>query len=107
MATLAGIPIELQQDRYWGSFLYLFCNNSKLKMYLRPEFVDIENRDVYADSLLKAAGPWSPSEKFMLHLALHLFNERNLVNLSDMDRLDIPNKKLAVRAIQRRFLLFY
>jgi hypothetical protein len=104
MALLKGIPVELQQDRYWGSFLHLFVNCSKLKMYFRPEFVDIENCDVHGDALLKIAGPWSPSEKFMLNLALHLFNERYVVNLSDMDGLDPSNKRIALDAIKRRFL---
>lgn len=103
MGTVVGIPIELQQDRFWSGLLHLFCNMPKLKMYLRPEFVDIENQDVHADALLKIAGPWSPSEKFMLNLALHLFNEIHIVNLSDMDRLDFNNKKMALRAIQKRF----
>ncbi|WP_268874254.1 hypothetical protein [Sutcliffiella cohnii] len=40
----------------------------------------------------------------MLKLALHLFNERNKVNLGDMDYLDDSNKKLAIEAIKLRYM---
>jgi hypothetical protein len=54
-------------------------------------------------SLKKASAPWSSSEKVMLNLALHLFNERNKFTLADLDLLDSKNKKLAFEAINIRF----
>ena len=50
--------------------------------------------------------PWSSEEKFMLALALHLFNENNkLPNLSDMDLLDSVNKEIALKAIIYRYTM--
>ena len=39
----------------------------------------------------------------MLILALHLFNERNKIDLGDMDYLDANNIELAIDAIRMRF----
>jgi hypothetical protein len=58
---------------------------------------------VKIQALKKLAGPWSNSEKVLLNLALHLFNERNKFNLSDLDFLDDTNKKLAFEAMKIRF----
>jgi hypothetical protein len=101
--TASYIPDHLLTDRYWKGLLYLFSNNSKLQRYMTREFLDLEECTVHAAKLLRVSAPWSNSEKFMLRLALHLFNERNKVNLSDMDYLDPENKQMAYKAIQLRF----
>jgi hypothetical protein len=78
-------------------------NHSKLKSVFTTKYFDLENGSIKIAALKKMAGPWSQSEKFMLNLALHLYNERNKVNLSDMDYLDSYNRKLAMEAITKRF----
>lgn len=103
MSETIRLPEHLLNDRYWRGTLYLFINNSKLKQYFIPTFFDLEEGIVEAEKLKKKSNPWSQSEKFMLRLALHLFNERHAVNLSDMDYLDTRNKALAMEAIRLRF----
>ncbi|MNK79719.1 hypothetical protein D3C87_993950 [compost metagenome] len=97
------IPAELMQDRYWRGTLHLFANQPKLKSVCTTQYIDVLNRTIEADALKRKARPWSQSEKFMLSLALHLYNDRHKVNLSDMDFLDPNNKRLAFHAIQMRY----
>ncbi|GAB6990882.1 hypothetical protein [Paenibacillus pini] len=97
MSTLSAL------DRYWSSMLYLFSHHNKLSRYMNSDYIDIPAGTVNIPKLKQVAKPWSNSEKFMLNLALHLFNERNKVNLSDMDHLDANNSKLAFNAMQIRF----
>ncbi|MGD6940968.1 hypothetical protein ACQCT6_02870 [Cytobacillus gottheilii] len=91
------------KDRYWGSMLHLFLNHPKLNNCLNTKYFDLSDETVKIQSLKRVAGPWSTSEKVMLNLALHLFNERNKFNLSDMDSLDSNNRKLAFEAMHIRF----
>jgi hypothetical protein len=97
------IPNYLATDRYWKGVIHLFKNHYKLKSVFTTKYFDLEGGSIRIAALKKLAGPWSQSEKFMLNLALHLFNERNKVNLSEMDYLDDNNKKLAMEAITLRF----
>lgn len=90
-------------DRYWRSMLFIFGQNAKLSSLLTTKYFDMQNGVVKIDKLKRESKPWAESEKFMLHLALHLYSERNKVNLSDMDYLDANNKKIALKAIQIRF----
>jgi hypothetical protein len=99
----ATIPGYMATDRYWKAVIHLFMNHSKLKSVFTTKYFDLENGSIKIAALKKLAGPWSQSEKFMLNLALHLYNERNKVNLSDMDYLDVYNRKLAMEAITKRF----
>ncbi|MFB4326030.1 hypothetical protein RB298_27270 [Priestia sp. BR_2] len=98
MSTLPGI------DKYWSSMLYLFRNHPKLKQYLTTKYFDIPGGIVHVRKLKELAKPWSSSEKFLLDLALHLFNPIHKVDLSGMDRLDDINTKLVIDALQIRFL---
>lgn len=100
---LATIPAHLMRDRYWKSLIHIFLNHSKLKTYFTTEYFDLQERTVKIGKLKALSKPWSSSERFMLNLALHLFNERNKMNLSDMDYLDANNTKIALEAIQMRF----
>jgi hypothetical protein len=102
-SALASIPSYVTQDRYWKGVIHLFQNNSKLKSVFTSKYFDLESGLIKIAALKKVAAPWSQSEKFMLNLALHLYNERNKVNLSDMDYLDDSNRKLAMEAITLRF----
>lgn len=101
-AAIKIIPRELQQDRYWRGTLHIFLNNPKLQRYVAP-YINFNECTINAEGLKRASRPWSDSEKFMLNLALHLFNERYKVNLSDMDYLDTNNRQIALKAIQMRF----
>ncbi|AYB47677.1 hypothetical protein [Paenibacillus lautus] len=96
------IPNELKEDRYWRGTLYIFLNNNKLQKLLLTHF-DFHECSIDIEGLKRSSRNWSTSEKFMLSLALHLFNERNKINLSDMDILDPSNTKIALKAIQMRF----
>jgi hypothetical protein len=98
------IPPGIMKDRYWRGLIHLFQNHYKLKGVFTTKYFDMESGSIKIASLKRTAAPWSQSEKFLLNLALHLYNERNKVNLSDMDCLDDYNKKLAMEAISLRFL---
>jgi hypothetical protein len=100
---MAKIPNYIASDRYWKGVIHLFQNQYKLKSVFTTKYFDLENGSIRIAALKKFAAPWSGSEKFMLNLALHLYNERNKVNLSDMDYLDNYNKELAMEAIKLRF----
>lgn len=97
-----GIPKELLQDRYWKGLIYIFRNHEKLKQFLTPEFIDFDEMTVHSDKLKKASKSWGTSDKFMLSLALHLYNGRNKVDLSGADRLDDKNTEIALKAIRLR-----
>jgi hypothetical protein len=102
-AVMKLIPRELQQDRYWRGTLHIFSNNPKLQRYVASH-IDFETRTINTSGLIRASRPWSRSEKFMLRLALHLFNEEYSCNLSDMDYLDPNNREIALKAIRLRFM---
>lgn len=97
------IPANLMNDRYWRGTLYLFQNHPKLKQFFATKYFDMNAEQIKVQSLKRLFSPFSNSEKIMLDLALHLYNERNKFNLSDLDYLDSNNKKLAMKAIQMRF----
>jgi hypothetical protein len=98
-----SIPASLLRDRYWASLIHLFQNNSRLNGLFTDKYFDIDLGMVEIQKLKKATSGWSNSEKIMMNLALHLFNERNKFNLSDLDYLDSHNKKLAFEAMIMRF----
>jgi hypothetical protein len=100
---MATLPAHLSRDRYWASLIHLFQNHRKLKGVFTSKYFDIEEESIKIQSLKKHAGPWSQSEKIMLNLALHLFNQRNKFNLSDLDYLDEINRKLVYEAMRIRF----
>jgi hypothetical protein len=100
---MASINASLLKDRYWASLIHLFQSQWKLKQVFTPKYFDLNSEIVHVQSLKRTAAPWSHSEKIMLNLALHLFNERNKFNLSDLDYLDDFNKRLAMEAIKIRF----
>lgn len=97
------IPRHLINDRYWKPVLYLFIEHDKLNLYFTDEYFDFEECTIKIQKLKNKSKVWSKSERFMLNLALHLYNESNKVNLSDMDYLDENNLELAMAAIRMRF----
>lgn len=97
------IPTHLMKDRYWSGMLHLFLNHPKLQRCLTTQYFDIEEGSIKAAALKNLAKPWAESEKFMLDLALHMYNEQNKVNLSEMDYLDPINKTLAFEALRLRY----
>ncbi|WFR63062.1 hypothetical protein P9222_01030 [Paenibacillus amylolyticus] len=98
------ISTELFQDKYWKSMLHLFMYQPKLSQCFTEQYFDLHGGVVKAAALKKLSKPWGQSEKFMLHLALHLFSSSLAkVNLSDMDYLDSRNKALVHEALKIRF----
>ncbi|CRK80342.1 hypothetical protein [Neobacillus massiliamazoniensis] len=98
-----SFPVQLIKNRYWASLYHLFQNHWKLKSVFTTKYFDLNAETVKFQALKRNAAPWSSSEKIMLNLALHLFNERNKFNLSDLDYLDDYNRKLAFEAMKIRF----
>lgn len=98
------IPQHLPKDKYWRATLYLFVNQPTLRRCLTSKYFDLQGGIIKSAALKNLSKPWSPSEKFMLYLALHLFNA-NLakINLADMDHLDSNNKALVHEALKIRF----
>jgi hypothetical protein len=96
---------HLSTDRYWGSLIHIFKNHPKLQGYLTTKYFDLDAMDINIKALKAVSRPWSSSEKFMLNLALHLFNENNKLpgGLGDFDCLDSNNRKIAFEAIKIRF----
>ncbi|WP_238652339.1 hypothetical protein [Paenibacillus piscarius] len=102
--AVVQIPQLMLTDCYWRALNHLFTQHSLLQRYLTTQYFDMEEGTVDAAALKRLSRPWSQSEKFMLNLALHLFNERLAkVNLSDMDYLDDFNKLLVIEALRLRF----
>lgn len=97
------IPEHLQKNRRWKAMLYLFLSHDKLNTFFNTKYFDLKNETVKFTALKKVAGPWSESEKFMLNLAAHVFNESHKVDLALMDYLDYENTKLAIEAIEIRY----
>ncbi|AIQ26940.1 MULTISPECIES: hypothetical protein [unclassified Paenibacillus] len=97
------IPEHLFQDRYWRGLLHIFTNHNKLKQFLsNPDFFDFEELSLHVEALLKASKGWSPCEKFMLEVALHLFNGINKIDLSQADRLDNKSTEILREALLLR-----
>ncbi|WP_332237888.1 hypothetical protein [Sporolactobacillus sp. KGMB 08714] len=97
------IPEDLLRDRNWAPMLLLFAEHPKLSSVFNTDYFDLNARLVEIDGLKDLSAQWSHGEKIMLALALHLYNESNPFNLSDLDYLDIKNRKLALEAIRTRF----
>lgn len=90
-------------DKYWRSMLYIFQEHGKLKRYMTTAYMDPEKGLLRIRKLKEESKPWSPSEKFMLALALHLYNSSNRVDLGGMDSLDSNNLRIAIEAIRMRY----
>lgn len=99
------IPANVQRNPYWRGVLHLFTHHSKLHRLFTDEFFTITSEDatMHISKLRTASTGWSSSEKIMLQLAFHLYNERNKFNLSDLGNLDSNNLDLAFKAMQLRF----
>ncbi|MEC0092475.1 hypothetical protein [Paenibacillus macquariensis] len=97
------VPTELIQDRYWRGTLHLFSKQSKLQQHFTTKYFDVAECTIDSTGLKRISKSWSPSERFMLALALHMYNDFNKVNMSDMDLLDDQNKNLVFEALRLRF----
>lgn len=99
------IPEHLFMNRYWKPLLFLFSEHPKLSKLFTPSYVDLEREQVRVRALRYASREWSASEKFMLNLALHLFNATNKLpnGLDDMEGLDTFNTRLVLKAIRMRY----
>lgn len=90
----AIVPEYLLKDRFWKGTLYLFSQHPKLKQVFTTSYFNFEEGTVDGKQLQVTAKAWSSSEKAILNLALHLYNERFDFSLSDLDYLDYENKEL-------------
>lgn len=98
------IPDHLHQDRYWRGLLHIFTNHNKLKQFLsNPEFIDFEELTIHSDRMLEASNSWSVCEKFMLEVALHMYNGIHKIDLSLADRMDEGNTVILLKALQLRY----
>lgn len=97
------IPSHIANSPYWRGTICLFQNHSKLERFFTTKYFDMDAGRIKVQSLKRTFSPYSTSEKIMLNLALHLFNDSNKFNLSDLDYLDRNNKELALKAIKLRF----
>lgn len=95
------IPDHLYRSQYWRPIIYLFTQHELLSQYIH--LVDFKGEQIEIAKLKRAARAWSPSEKFMLSLALNCFNDHNKVNLGDMDYLDSDNKEMVFEALHLRY----
>ncbi|ERI09751.1 hypothetical protein HMPREF0083_02115 [Aneurinibacillus aneurinilyticus ATCC 12856] len=83
--------------------LHLFSKHYKLNQCFTTKYFDFRTETIKISALKRQSSTWSESEKFMLKLALHLFNSSNKVDLSGMDYLDDHNTRLAIEAIAMRY----
>lgn len=81
----------------------MFSNHYKLQTVLTSQYFNLEDQTIRVPELKKATKGWSKSEKFMMDLALHLYDSSNKVDLSGMDYLDKSNTQLALEAITMRY----
>lgn len=98
-------PDHLLQNRHWKPLVFLFSEHPKLSTLFNSKYIDLEREQVRVKALRAAARGWSHAEKFMLNLALHLYNASNRLpnGLDDMDYLDSANTQLAIKAIRMRY----
>lgn len=100
---MSAIPAHLRRNKRWLAVFHLFQNHEKLQKCLTTKYFVLKEERIKIQTLKKDARVWSSSEKFMLNLALHCYNERNKVDLGDMDYLDPSNTKLALEALKIRY----
>lgn len=90
-------------DKYWRALLYILQNTPRMQHLLTTAYIDPKQQIIHVRKLQAATKGWSQSEKFMMALALHLFDESNKVHLADMDYLDFHHKGVAFEALRIRF----
>lgn len=100
-----AISKYVKESPEWCSILYLFTEHPKLASIFTSSYIDLTKEHVYTRKLNQISKYWSESEKFMLALALHLYNPTNKLpkGLAEMERLDHRNMKLALKAISIRY----
>jgi hypothetical protein len=103
--TVMSLPRWAKDDVYWHSSLSILCSmvdrDQKSRHLLH--YVDLDESSIDFFAIKQAISSLSHSEKIMVNLAAHLFNETHEFKLSDLDYLDGRNMKVALRAIGLRF----
>ncbi|MDR3543252.1 MAG: hypothetical protein P4L69_20170 [Desulfosporosinus sp.] len=104
--TVITLPSWAKNDVYWHSSLTILCSmvdrDQKFRHLLYYINLDESTIDFFA--IKHAVSSCSHSEKIMVNLAAHLFNETHEFKLSDLDYLDGRSKKTALKAIEFRFV---
>ena len=84
---------------------YIFLNHPKLKEQVNgPYVINFEGQILDVKSLKSLARKWTFNERFLLHLALNLFDLEDVkVDLSRINRLNEKERDIALTAIRIRF----
>ena len=84
---------------------YIFLNHEKLREEVeRGELVDLDSQIIRYNELREMARKWTINERFLLHLALNLFDFCCVkVDLSRINRLNEKERDIALTAIRIRF----
>lgn len=99
-----AIPSQLFEDKYWKGLLHIFMNHGKLKHFLSdPAYFDFEEFTLHSDKLLEASKDWGTGERFMLEVALHMFNGIHKVDLSKADVLEDKYLEIVIHALRLRY----
>lgn len=84
---------------------YIFLNHEKLRKEIEiGELVNLESQIIRYNLLREKSRKWSVNERFLLHLALNLFDFCCIkVDMSRIDRLSENERDIALTAIRIRF----
>jgi hypothetical protein len=105
-AQKIAVPEWMISDVYWRGTIHVLRNMANREPEFRPllqHFVKIDESSIDFFGMKRAVSSWSHSEKIMVKLAAHLFNQVHKFNLSDLDYLDSRNMKVALKAIELRY----
>lgn len=83
---------------------YIFVNHPKLKKLIGGPYINLEGQLIDVNSLKALARKWTFNERFLLDLALNLFEvDGTKVDLSRINRLNEKQREIALTAIRIRF----
>lgn len=111
MAVLApsktlSLPQWVKDDVFWHGSLFILGSMVEREPKFRPllhKFVNLDESTIDFFGMKKAVSSWSHSEKIMIKLAAHLFNQIHKFNLSDLNYLGSKNMKIALKAMEIRY----
>ena len=100
------VPEWMITDVYWRGTIHILGSMANREPKFRPllhRYVNVDESSIDFFGMKRAVSSWSHSEKIMVKLAAHLFNQVHKFNLSDLDYLDSQNMRVALKAIELRF----
>ncbi|OLN29942.1 hypothetical protein [Desulfosporosinus metallidurans] len=105
--SVSTLPKWAKDDIYWHGALYILGSMADREPKFRPllrQYVNLDESTIDFFAIKRAVSSWSHGEKIMVNLAAHLFNETHEFKLSDLDYLGGGNSKVALKAIEYRFM---